>query len=66
MLGIAAYIRQVDPSVELLRANNRVSEIDHRFLVKVDLRTIGGAGFSTRSRSSPTDQDGFGSSMTRF
>ncbi|WP_020178942.1 LPS-assembly protein LptD [Methylopila sp. M107] len=53
-----SYIRQVDTTTETAR----VSQIDHRFMLRVDFRTLGGASVSTRSRSGPSDADGFGSS----
>ncbi|MET0314917.1 MAG: LPS-assembly protein LptD, partial [Hansschlegelia sp.] len=50
------YIRQIDNSSESISLNR----IDHRFLVKVDLRTIGHVGLTTNSKSS-TEGDMFGS-----
>ncbi|MDR4305110.1 LPS-assembly protein LptD [Chelatococcus sambhunathii] len=63
-----SYIRQVDTTTETVRT----SQIDHRFLLKVDFRTLGGVSLSTRNRSGPSDSEGFGStgpmssSSTRF
>ena len=51
------YIRDVDNSNESIR----LSQVDHRFLLKVDLRTLGGGSFSSRT-SSNDEVDGFGSS----
>lgn len=50
------YIRDVDNSNESIR----LSQVDHRFLLKVDLRTLGGGSFTSRT-SSNDEQDGFGS-----
>lgn len=49
------YIREVDNTSESIN----VAETDHKFLVRVDLRTLGGASVSTRNRSSM--EEGFNS-----
>lgn len=57
------YVREVDTTIDTVN----VKEVDHKFLFKVDLRTIGGASFTTRSRSTSSNQpDGFGSNSTSF
>jgi LPS-assembly protein len=57
-----SYIREVDNDTESVR----VSDIDHKFLVRVDLRTLGSGSFSSRSKSSTNDQDMFGSTVAKF
>lgn len=54
------YIRSIDNPDDSIR----LTEVDHRFLLKVDFRTLGSGMFSSSSKGSTTDPDGFGS--TKF
>jgi LPS-assembly protein len=56
-----SYIREVDNSSESIR----VSDTDHKFLVRVDFRTLGSGSFTTRNKSQ-NEEDMFGSTATRF
>lgn len=51
------YIREVDNSSDSVRLN----DVDHKFLLRVDLRTLGSASASTQNRSTYDnfDQSGF-------
>lgn len=51
------YIREVDNSSESIK----LADVDHKFLLRVDLRTLGSASLATRNRNT---RDGFGSSTT--
>ncbi|MBB3974458.1 LPS-assembly protein LptD [Hansschlegelia beijingensis] len=56
-----SYIRQVDNSADSVR----LSQVDNKFLVKLDFRTLGSVGVSTSSKSN-LDPDMFGSHASSF
>ncbi|MGA0530890.1 LPS-assembly protein LptD [Hansschlegelia sp. KR7-227] len=54
-----SYIREIDNSAETIK----LDKVDHKFLLRVDLRTLGGGTVTTRSKQTRND-DMFGSNQT--